>query len=184
LPSWLPNRRWFAGKDAAIEQVNLAYGVRFGDAQHPVLLSEIEVTSGGQTSRYQLPFGFIAEDQVGGAAAAMALSAGRRGRQVGLITDAFSLETLSTVPACRHGMPPPIATDGASPRASALSVGRAVEQFGGDRQQPGAEADPQSRLGVHPELEMSAYLTEAGFENISPLLGSVIRRDAQGEDIC
>ena len=36
--------------------------------------------------------------------------------------------------------------------------------------------------GVHPELEMSAYLTEAGFANISPLLGSVIRRDAQGED--
>jgi maltose alpha-D-glucosyltransferase/alpha-amylase len=36
--------------------------------------------------------------------------------------------------------------------------------------------------GVHPELEMSAYLTQAGFANISPLLGSVIRRDAQGED--
>jgi maltose alpha-D-glucosyltransferase/alpha-amylase len=36
--------------------------------------------------------------------------------------------------------------------------------------------------GVHPELEMSACLTEAGFANISPLLGSVIRRDAQGED--
>ena len=36
--------------------------------------------------------------------------------------------------------------------------------------------------GVHPELEMSAYLTEAGFANISPLLGSVIRRDAKGED--
>ena len=52
LPNWLQNRRWFAGKDAAIEKVNLVYGVRFGDAQHPVLLSEIEVTSGGQTSRY------------------------------------------------------------------------------------------------------------------------------------
>ena len=36
--------------------------------------------------------------------------------------------------------------------------------------------------GVHPELEMSAYLTEAGFANISPLLGSVIRRDGAGED--
>ena len=56
LPNWLQNRRWFAGKDAAIEAVTLAYGVRFGDAQHPVLLSEIDVTSGGQTSRYQLPF--------------------------------------------------------------------------------------------------------------------------------
>jgi len=36
--------------------------------------------------------------------------------------------------------------------------------------------------GVHPELEMSAYLTAAGFANISPLLGSVVRRDAAGED--
>ncbi len=36
--------------------------------------------------------------------------------------------------------------------------------------------------GVHPELEMSAYLTQAGFRNISPLLGSVVRRDAKGED--
>jgi maltose alpha-D-glucosyltransferase/alpha-amylase len=36
--------------------------------------------------------------------------------------------------------------------------------------------------GVHPELEMSAYLTAAGFAHISPLLGSVIRRDEQGQD--
>ena len=36
--------------------------------------------------------------------------------------------------------------------------------------------------GVHPELEMSAYLTAAGYPNISPLLGSMIRRDAEGQD--
>jgi maltose alpha-D-glucosyltransferase/alpha-amylase len=36
--------------------------------------------------------------------------------------------------------------------------------------------------GVHPELEMSAYLTGADFRNISPLLGSVVRRDSKGED--
>jgi maltose alpha-D-glucosyltransferase/alpha-amylase len=36
--------------------------------------------------------------------------------------------------------------------------------------------------GVHPELEMGAYLTTAGFLHISPLLGSVIRRDEQGQD--
>src|SRR3546814_5866075 len=29
---------------------------------------------------------------------------------------------------------------------------------------------------------MSAYLTAAGFNNISPLLGSVIRRDSEGEE--
>ncbi len=36
--------------------------------------------------------------------------------------------------------------------------------------------------GVHPELEMSAYLTAADYPNISPLMGAVIRRDANGED--
>ncbi len=35
---------------------------------------------------------------------------------------------------------------------------------------------------MHPELEMSAYLTAAGFGNISPLLGAVVRRDAAGVD--
>lgn len=34
--------------------------------------------------------------------------------------------------------------------------------------------------GVHPELEMSAYLTAAGFANISPLLAWVSRVDEQG----
>ncbi|RMQ92431.1 hypothetical protein ALP97_04693, partial [Pseudomonas salomonii] len=93
LPAWLPKRRWFAGKDTAIDQVRIAYGVRFGDPQHPVLLSEVEVTSGGQVSRYQLPFGFLAEDQFTSALPQqLALARVRRGRQVGLVTDAFSLE--------------------------------------------------------------------------------------------
>lgn len=103
LPTWLQNRRWFAGKDSAIEKVDIVYGVRFGDPQHPVLLSEIDVTSGGQTLRYQLPFGLLAEDQVGAALPQqLALSRVRRVRQVGLITDAFSLE--SFVRAVLHSM--------------------------------------------------------------------------------
>lgn len=94
LPTWLPKRRWFANKDAAIDSVHIAYGVRFGDAQHPVLLSEIEVTSGGQTSRYQLPFGLLGEDQFTSALPQqLALARVRRVRQVGLITDAFSLDS-------------------------------------------------------------------------------------------
>ncbi|HHS7810817.1 maltose alpha-D-glucosyltransferase [Pseudomonas putida] len=199
LPSWLQNRRWFAGKDAAIEQVNLAYGVRFGDAQHPVLLSEIEVTSAGQTSRYQLPFGFIAEDQVGPALPQqLALSRVRRGRQVGLITDAFSLETF--VHAVLQGMQSNTVLNSEqgeirfAPTAQLEKLGLGAES---EVRYLSAEQSNSSVVignslvlklirkvasGVHPELEMSAYLTEAGFANISPLLGSVIRRDAAGED--
>ncbi|ROM69487.1 maltose alpha-D-glucosyltransferase [Pseudomonas brassicacearum] len=199
LPSWLQNRRWFAGKDSAIEKVNIVYGVRFGDAQHPVLLSEIDVTSAGQTLRYQLPFGLLAEDQVGAALPQqLALSRVRRVRQVGLITDAFSLE--SFVRAVLQGMQNATVlpfTEGElrfepTEGLTALNLGAEPEVRYLSAEQSNSSVVVGGALvlklirkvasGVHPELEMSAYLTAAGFSNISPLLGSVIRRDAQGED--
>jgi maltose alpha-D-glucosyltransferase/alpha-amylase len=199
LPSWLQNRRWFAGKDAAIEQVDLAYGVRFGDPQHPVLFSEISVASAGQSSRYQLPFGFIPEDQVGTPLPQqLALSRVRRGRQVGLITDAFSLDTF--VHAVLQGIQAGtvLASSDGDIRFESTAE---LERLGLNAESPvrylSAEQSNSSVVignsmvlklirkvasGVHPELEMSAYLTQAGFSNISPLLGAVVRRDAAGED--
>lgn len=199
LPSWLQNRRWFAGKDSAIEKVDLVYGVRFGDPQHPVLLSEIDVTSAGQTLRYQLPFGLLAEDQVGAALPQqLALSRVRRGRQVGLITDAFTLE--SFVRAVLHGMQVgTVLPCGEGELRFEPTEGLAALNLGSEPQVRYLSAEQSNSSvvvggslvlklirkvasGIHPELEMSAYLTAAGFSNISPLLGSVIRRDAQGED--
>jgi len=199
LPSWLQNRRWFAGKDSAIEKVNIVYGVRFGDPQQPVLLSEIDVTSGGQTLRYQLPFGLLPEDQMGAALPQqLALSRVRRVRQVGLITDAFSLESFvravlqsmqaGTVLPCDEGELRFEPTEG----LAALNLGAEPEVRYLSAEQSNSSVVVGGSLvlklirkvasGVHPELEMSAYLTQAGFSNISPLLGSVIRRDTQGED--
>ncbi|WP_260954771.1 maltose alpha-D-glucosyltransferase [Pseudomonas citri] len=199
LPSWLQNRRWFAGKDSPIEKVEMVYGVRFGDPQHPVLLSEIDVTNAGQTLRYQLPFGLLAEDQVGAALPQqLALSRVRRGRQVGLITDAFSLESFvravlhglqaATVLPCAEGELRFEPTEG----LAALNLGGEPEVRYLSAEQSNSSVVVGGSLvlklirkvasGVHPELEMSAYLTAAGFSNISPLLGAVIRRDAQGEE--
>jgi maltose alpha-D-glucosyltransferase/alpha-amylase len=199
LPAWLPKRRWFASKDSAIDQVHIAYGVRFGDPQHPVLLSEIEVTSDGQTHRYQLPFGLLAEDQFSSALPQqLALARVRRGRQVGLITDAFSLDTFirAVLQAIQtHGVVP--STEGEirfEPTAELMKLGLNQES---EVRYLSAEQSNSSVVvggslvlklirkvsaGVHPELEMGAYLTAAGFTHISPLLGSVIRRDEQGQD--
>ncbi|WP_434706962.1 maltose alpha-D-glucosyltransferase [Pseudomonas sp. D4-18] len=199
LPSWLQKRRWFAGKDSAIENVDIVYGVRFGDPQHPVLLSEIDVTSAGQTLRYQLPFGLLAEEHVGPALPQqLALSRVRRGRQVGLITDAFTLENFiravlqgiqaGSVLPCADGELRFEPTEG----LAALNLGAEPEVRYLSAEQSNSSVVVGGSLvlklirkvasGVHPELEMSACLTAAGFSNISPLLGSVIRRDAQGED--
>ncbi|AZC26850.1 maltose alpha-D-glucosyltransferase [Pseudomonas sessilinigenes] len=199
LPNWLPNRRWFADKDSAIEQVRLDYGVRFGDPQHPVLLGEIEVTSQGRSQRYQLPFGLLAEDQISSALPQqLAMSRVRRGRQVGLITDAFALE--SFVRSVLQGLKAQARLDSDAGQIR-FDAGPQLQQLGLDAEVDvrylSAEQSNSSVVvgeslvlklmrkvvgGIHPELEMGAFLTQAGFAHMSPLLGSVVRRDEQGED--
>jgi maltose alpha-D-glucosyltransferase/alpha-amylase len=115
-----------------------------------------------------------------------------------LITDAFSLENF--IRAVLHGMQENtvLPSDGGEirfePTAELARLGLTAES---EVRYLSAEQSNSSVVigsslvlklirkvasGVHPELEMSAYLTNAGFSNISPLLGSVVRRDAKGED--
>jgi maltose alpha-D-glucosyltransferase / alpha-amylase len=173
--------------------------VRFGDPQHPVLLSEIDVSSGGQVSRYQLPFGFLGEDQFTSALPQqLALARVRRARQVGLVTDAFSLEPF--IRAVIHGLQAGTllnSSEGelrfeATPHLAKLPLGddAPVRYLSAEQSNSSVVVGESLVLklirkvasGVHPELEMSAYLTAAGYPNISPLLGSVIRRDGAGQD--
>ncbi|AIS17939.1 alpha-amylase [Pseudomonas rhizosphaerae] len=197
LMQYLPKRRWFGGKDVAIDNLRIAYGVRFGTKTNPVLLSELEVTAGGQTSRYQFPFGFIPEEHSGSPLPLqLALSRVRRGREVGLITDAFVLEsfihsvidglqadqTLATGEGEIHFK----ATDHlAGLNLNETSVIRylSAEQSNSSVVIGGSLVLKMIRRvsgGIHPELEMGAYLTAAGYANISPLMGSVSRVDASG----
>jgi len=196
LPQYLPKRRWFAGKETRIDQVSIAYGVRFGAPTSPVLLSEIEVRSGDHSSRYQLPFGLIGEEQINSAPPQqLALARVRRGRQVGLITDGFVLESFirAVLSGCKEGTRLPCAEGelcfNATEQLAALNLGDDAEVRYLSAEQSNSSVVVGGSLvlklirrvnpGVHPELEMSAYLTAAGFANISPLLGWVSRVDAR-----
>ncbi|WP_175649704.1 maltose alpha-D-glucosyltransferase [Pseudomonas sp. Marseille-P9899] len=198
LPQYLPKRRWFAGKDAAIEQVHIAYGVRFGSPTSPVLLSEIEVDRGGQRRRYFLPFGLIGEEQIHTALPQqLALARVRRGRQVGFITDGFSLETFVRGLLDGFAQHTRLAgSDGelqfeSTPQLAELNLGADAEVRYLSAEQSNSSVVVGGKLvlklirrvngGIHPELEMGAYLTAAGFANISPLLGWLSRVDASGE---
>jgi len=198
LPQYLPKRRWFAGKQGPIDQVRLSYGVRLATTTTPVLLSELQVHSDGTVQHYQLPFGLLPEEQINSALPQqLALSRVRRGRQVGLITDAFVLE-----PFIR-------AVLGNCQSRTRLAYGAGELRFDCTEQLATLALDEESEVrylnaeqsnssvvvggslvlklirrvnaGIHPELEMSAYLTAAGFANISPLLGWVSRVDDQGQ---
>lgn len=198
LAVYIPKRRWFGAKDKPIERVHIAYATRFGDPAHPVLLNEIEVTAGGQTERYQLPFGLLAEDDIASALPQqLALARVRRGRQVGLITDAFTLETF--VRAVIHGMQAQTvlhSSDGDlrfehTEKLTALGLNNESEVRYLSAEQSNSSVVVGSALvlklirkvsaGVHPELEMGAYLTNAGYQHISPLLGSLVRVGSDGQ---
>ncbi|MEB0076562.1 maltose alpha-D-glucosyltransferase [Pseudomonas sp. CCI3.2] len=199
LAVYLPKRRWFAGKDKVIDQVKIAYAVRFGDVQHPVLLSELEVTAGDHQGRYQLPFGLLAEDEISSALPQqLALARVRRGRQVGFITDAFTLETFiravvqgmqaETILPCSEGelrfeQTPEMTRLGLTNESEVRYL--SAEQSNSSVVVGGSLVLKMIRrvsAGTHPELEMGAYLTAAGFQHISPLLGSVVRVDNDGQD--
>ena len=197
LTQYLPKRRWFAGKDSAIDRVHIAYGVRFGTPQAPVLFSEIEVASGEQVARYQFPFGLLPEDSIRTALPQqLALSRVRRGRQVGYITDAFVLETFihSVVKAFQDNKVLPCGEGELHFAATELLQGLGLdgesevrylsaEQSNSSVVVGGAMVLKMIRKvsgGIHPELEMGAFLTRAGYGNISPLLASLTRVDDQG----
>lgn len=199
LAVYLPKRRWFASKDQSIDKVHIAYAVRFGDAAHPVLLSEIEVTTGDQSARYQLPFGLLAEDDISSALPQqLALARVRRGRQVGLITDAFTLETF--IRAVIHGMQVQTVLPSSEGELRfehtallaplALSNESEVRYLSAEQSNSSVVVGGSLVLkmlrrvspGIHPELEMGAFLTNAGYQHISPLLGSVVRVGNDGED--
>lgn len=198
LAAYLPKRRWFAGKGKALDKVHIAYAVRFGTTVRPVLLSEIEVTSGDEVVRYQLPFGLLPEDDISSALPQqLALARVRRGRQVGLITDAFTLEPF--IRAVIKGMYEEIVlptNDGElrfqqSSKLAPLGLNDESEVRYLSAEQSNSSVVVGKALvlkmirrvaaGTHPELEMGAYLTEAGYEHISPLLGAVVRVDGSGE---
>ena len=146
---------------------------------------------------YQVPLGFVGEHETGSSVPQqLALARLRRGRQVGLLTDGYTLPGF-----VRHVM-------GQLSERSVLGWQGSEIQFlpterlqelgdlseaeikliSAEQSNSSAIINEQAVLklvrrvlpGIHPEAEIGGYLTAAGFEHIAPLLGEVRRVDEQG----
>ncbi|TDX25358.1 maltokinase [Modicisalibacter xianhensis] len=198
LPKYLPKRRWFAAKQARIQRVRIPYAVRIEDAQHTMLLSELEVEHSQGTERYQLPLGFLGEDERGGAMAQqLSLARVRRGRDVGLLTDALGLDAfaLRILDLLRTGVSLPC-DEGEirfvpTPALSELELPEDVDVAHNNVEQSNSSVIIGHKVvlklfrrleaGLHPEAEIGHYLSEHGFANVPPLYGEVARRNVDGE---
>jgi maltose alpha-D-glucosyltransferase/alpha-amylase len=196
LPTYLPKRRWFAGQEK-LQRVRIAYAIAFGDGQHPLALSELEVDGPTGRERYQLPFGLIGESDPGSVLPQqLALARVRRGRTVGLLTDGFTLEHFvkRTLAALQESKVLPYA-DGelqflpAAGLAAFETPPNEIKYLSAEQSNSSVVIDGRMVLklirrvfpGVHPEVELGRYLTGRGFAYIPPLLGEVRRVSNDGE---
>ncbi|QTP56005.1 maltose alpha-D-glucosyltransferase [Billgrantia sulfidoxydans] len=197
LPSYLPKRRWFATKQARIDQVRLLYVARLEHSQHSLLIAELEVQHAEGTDRYQLPLAFLGEEeQTSALPQQLAMARVRRFHEVGLLTDALTLDAfgLAVLDAMRRcaKLPCDVGEIRFLPTAvfSELELPESpeVEQQSVEQSNSSIVIGRQLVLkllrrvepGLHPEAEIGRYLTERGFSHIAALQGEVARFDAKG----
>jgi maltose alpha-D-glucosyltransferase/alpha-amylase len=197
LPPYLALRRWFAAKDRKLESVRIARAEAITTQQSEFLLAELEVSTDAGTDTYHVPLGIVWEDEaVGPLAQQLALARIRRGRRVGYLTDAFAADALPY--AVLRGLRARAAIrlhDGELRFRPTSLIGDVTVAKDADIQRLSAEQSNSSLFigdaamikilrritpGIHPEAEMSRYLTEAGYANAPALLGEVVRVGADG----
>jgi maltose alpha-D-glucosyltransferase/alpha-amylase len=196
LPPYLTKRRWFGSKGSILNSARLAAVTPLAFANN-ILLGELEVDIAGQMDTYLLPLAVAWDDsQPSALAQQLALARVRQGRRVGFLTDGFAMEGLA------RGV-----IRGLCERAVISGVSGTLEFSGTDRldclafddEVPvrwlSAEQSNSSLIlgdmamvklirhifpGIHPEVEMTRYLTNVGYQNTAQLLGEVARTAPDG----
>ena len=197
LPAYLPKRRWFASKTDKLTGVHIPYSVPLNAGDDIVVMAEIEASFGDRTERYTLPMGIVWDDEAtGNLPSQLALARVRRGPRVGYLTDAFAIDAFtravlrslrtSEVLAIENGelqfRPTSLMADlelaedaeirrlSAEQSNSSLIVGDTIV----------LKVVRRVSAGIHPEGEITRFLTERGFGNTAPLYGEIVRVDTDG----
>jgi maltose alpha-D-glucosyltransferase/alpha-amylase len=197
LIPYLSGRRWFAAKDQEIKSARVANAGLIALPAGDLLLAELDVELDDHNENYLLPLGIVwGDDPSGALSQQLALARVRHGPRVGVLTDAFAMDALpqSIVELLRAKAvlrdhqdeirfePTPqltrvdIAPDAEIRRLSAeqsnssLIIGKEAM----------LKVLRRTSSGVHPEAEMSRYLTDQAYTNTPPLLGTVSRVTPDG----
>jgi maltose alpha-D-glucosyltransferase/alpha-amylase len=199
LPGYIASRRWFQNKGQKVTGIALATIDALPGVAGDALYVELAVSLGDRTERYALPLAAAWEDQPQHPfEAPLALARVRRGRRVGLLTDAFAtpLFDRALLAGLRDRARLKLSDGGElvfRPTAALAAIDLPADA---EIEWPSAEQTNSTLIvgrkavvkllrrltaGVHPEAEMSRFLTEHGFEGAPALLGDVVRTTADGQ---
>jgi maltose alpha-D-glucosyltransferase/alpha-amylase len=198
LPQYLVKRRWFGAKDQKIEETRIGHMVSVPGCDREVLLCEIEAKTARETTRWLLPLSVVWDDESPTALPnQLALARVRRGRRVGLLTDAFAL------PSFAHGVVAALAAGACAEHPEGMvrfeptAAGREALKINPDAEVNWLSAEQSNSsltigdavmlklfrrisAGEHPEAEMGRYLTAAGFAHAPRLLGEIVLTTSDG----
>jgi maltose alpha-D-glucosyltransferase/alpha-amylase len=198
LPGYISQRRWFQAKDQVLGGVEIMAFEALPGSEGQALFAELCVRVGEQTERYALPLTVAWEDQPPHPfEAPLALARVRRGRRVGLLTDAFAAPALprSMIRGLRTSARAELASGGAIVCRPTDALDK-VDILSHEIEWPGAEQTNSTLVvdrkaviklfrklipGVHPEAEMSRALTERGFSGSPALLGDIVHEAEDGQ---
>ncbi len=201
LPDYLTQQRWFGGKNGRIEATRLMDLAEIEGSDRRWALAVIEVSlEGDRAQRYFLPLtlSFVSEaEDPGSALQSHILAHARKGARIGLLIDAAHDDRFAgavvaamisgrSLPSARGGTLRFIGSDRL--RAEGLPENTASRRIGQDESNTSlAVGDPvvlkvlrRIEPGVHPELEVSRFLTEVGFRNTPAFLGAVELTEGDG----
>jgi maltose alpha-D-glucosyltransferase/alpha-amylase len=203
LKEYLLKRRWFSAKDQKLSSARFANVAPLPAAGGRAVMAEVAVNIGEATEWFSLPLATVEEAEATTALPAqLALGRFRRGRRVGFITDAFASDIFAqaVLAALRAGStiatgeggngelrfvpasllertPPPADAEirrfSAEQSNSSLVIGDAVV----------IKIIRHLTSGIHPEAEMTRFLTEAGVTGIASLLGHAERTAPDGQPV-
>ena len=198
LPLYLAKRRWFAAQQPTRDGVRLLYVMPLAEEADAPMLAEVEIQGSDGVEHYRLPLAAVPERAEGNdLPQQLALARLRRGRQVELLTDAFSLPQFSRQVLRLLREQAVLRTSGGELQFRAEPALLALDNLDdNDFKLLSAEQSNSSALigeqlllkllrrgfpGIHPEVEMGRFLTDHGYANVAPFLGEVVRVDEQGQ---
>ncbi|ARO27787.1 trehalose synthase/alpha amylase protein (plasmid) [Rhizobium sp. TAL182] len=196
LPAYLAKRRWFGAKDQPLQAARLisATPIPYADG---IVLGELEVELPDHSESYQLPLAVAWDDaQPSALTQQLALGRVRQGRRVGFLTDGFAIEPMAR--GILRGLADRSRITGrtgtleflGTERLDRLQVadGMPVHWLSAEQSNSSLIVGDVAMIklirhifpGVHPEVEMTRFLTCAGYDHTAPLLGEIAHTDSSG----
>ena len=199
LPSYILQRRWFQNKDEDVGAIEINAFDALPGAGEDSIFVELLVHIGDRTERYAMPLTVAWDDAPPNPfEAPLAIARVRRGRRVGLLTDAFATPVLARamIRGLKNAAAIDLTSGGRILCRPTMALKNAPLDMSSEIHWSGAEQTNSTLLvghqaiiklfrrltaGIHPEGEMSRALTERGFTGSPALLGDIVREDADGQ---